>query len=138
MKVFLGADDASIGAVLRVYRKTNNLTQRKVAEYLDIDRSTYAKYETGRKPEIDVIMRLSVLYKTSLDDFMKSFFAEANDEVSSVAAVASPETSEETTVEITKDEYRLLSFYRACIRKYEAMKAVEEIYKQDKDIIDET
>ncbi len=136
MKVFLGIDDTSIGSVLRVYRKTNKMTQHKVAEYLGIDRSTYAKYETVRKPEIDVILKLSVLYKISLDDFMKSFFKDVDTDVSPVAVISSPEMSE-STVEITRDEKRLLSIYRDCIRKSEVMKAVEAIYLQDKDIIEE-
>ncbi len=136
MKIFLGIDDTSIGSVLRVYRKTNNMTQRKVAEYLGIDRSTYAKYETTRKPEIDVILKLSVLYGISLDDFMRNFFSETESETSPIAVVASSE-SFESNVEITKDERRLLLIYRDSIRKSEIIKAAEEIYRQDKDILEE-
>ncbi len=136
MKAFLGVDDKSMGEVLKVHRKANRMTQQKVAEYLGIHRSTYAKYETGRKPEIDVVLKLSVLYRISIDDFMKSFFKETESELSPVAVLASPDMIE-SVVEVTRDERRLLMLYRDCIRKSEIMKAAEEVFQQDKDILEE-
>ena len=68
VKAFEGIDAKKLGTVMKAYRKSMHLTQQKVADYIGIDRTTYSKYETGRKPEIDTIMKLSVLYDVPLDD----------------------------------------------------------------------
>lgn len=135
MRTFLEVDDKTFGDVLKIYRKTNKMTQKKVAEYLGVDRSTYAKYETMRKPEIDVVLKLSVLYRVSLDDFMSSFFVETS-EPSAVVAVSAPE-GEETLLEVTPSEKRLIMLFRNSVRKAEIIKKAEEIYYKDNELIKE-
>lgn len=49
-------------------REMNNLTQKKVAEYLNVTQATYARYETGEiKIDVDSIIKLAKLYKVSTD-----------------------------------------------------------------------
>lgn len=49
-------------------REDNNLTQRQVADYLNIKQNTYSQYETGtRQIPVDVLTALAALYKTSTD-----------------------------------------------------------------------
>ena len=44
---------------LRMLRKSNNLTQKQVAQSLSIDRSTYAYYEIDKtKPDYDTLLRI--------------------------------------------------------------------------------
>ena len=74
MKKFLGIAEEKLGEVMKRYRMEHNYTQKKVADYLGIDRTTYTKYETVRKPEIDVIMKLAALYDISVDEFLAEFF----------------------------------------------------------------
>ncbi len=137
MREYLEADEKAFGQVLKIYRKTNNMTQKRVAEYLGIDRSTYAKYETMRKPEIDVVLKLSALYNISLDEFMGSFFSEAESprRITSTAVFSSPEQKE--TLEVSLLERRLVLLYRNSIRKAEIMKAAEAIFNADNDLIKE-
>ena len=53
--------------LLRELRKKNGLTQQHVADFLHLDRSTYAYYESGRtKINIDILLRLSRFFKVSL------------------------------------------------------------------------
>ena len=53
---------------LKILRKRMGLTQAEVASKLGIDRSTYAKYETGQsEPNLEMINKISTLYDTSLD-----------------------------------------------------------------------
>lgn len=53
---------------LKILRKRMGLTQAEVASKLGIDRSTYAKYETGQsEPNLEMINKISALYDTSLD-----------------------------------------------------------------------
>ena len=52
--------------IIRALRKEKGLTQQQVADYLQIDRSTYAYYESGRsKLNIDIVVRLAHFYQVS-------------------------------------------------------------------------
>ena len=137
MREYLDADEKTFGQVLKIYRKTNNMTQKRVAEYLGIDRSTYAKYETMRKPEIDVVLKLSVLYNISLDEFMSSFFSEAEPprKITSTAVFSAPEQKD--MIEVSLLEKRLVMLYRNSIRKAEIMKTAEKIFNEDNELIQE-
>jgi len=54
-------------SLLRKLRRENGLTQQQVADYLHLDRSTYAYYESGRtKVNIDILIRLAKLFQVSL------------------------------------------------------------------------
>jgi len=51
---------------IRKLRRERDLTQQQVAEYLGIDRSTYAYYESGRsRLNIDIVVKLAHFYKVS-------------------------------------------------------------------------
>ena len=53
---------------LRDLREDNDLTQQKVADYLNMKRSQYSRYERGiRDIPTDVLINLARLYKTSAD-----------------------------------------------------------------------
>jgi len=50
--------------IIRALRKEKGLTQQQVADYLHLDRSTYAYYESGRsKLNADIIVRLARFYQ---------------------------------------------------------------------------
>lgn len=54
------------GRRLADIRQTNNLSQKQLAEKLNIPQSTYAGYETGsRKIPLDLIVELSKVFKIS-------------------------------------------------------------------------
>lgn len=57
-----------IGERLKELRKDKGLTQKQVAQYLNIDRSNYSKYEL-EKLELNpsMIIKLSELYDVSAD-----------------------------------------------------------------------
>ena len=51
---------------LRELRKRKGLTQEQVANHLNIDRSTYAYYESGRtRLNIDVVVKLAYFFQVS-------------------------------------------------------------------------
>lgn len=133
MKKFSMLDDKAVGDILKMYRMSHSMTQQMVADYLGTSRSAYAKYETMRTPDLGVIVKLCALYNTSLDDFLSPFLKE---ETSSVAAASSPDSGNEAQV-VTKAERILLEYYRGSIRKAEILKAAEEIFNADIEIIDE-
>lgn len=53
---------------LRLLRKAHGLTQERAAVLLNVERSTYAKYETGQSmPHQDTLLRLTDLFNVSVD-----------------------------------------------------------------------
>lgn len=49
-------------------RKAAGYTQQAVADLLNIERTSYARYETGtREPDLDTLARLSEIFKVSID-----------------------------------------------------------------------
>lgn len=49
-------------------RKNSHLTQQQVADYLEIDRSNYSKYELGILTiSVEMLIKLAKLYKVSTD-----------------------------------------------------------------------
>jgi transcriptional regulator with XRE-family HTH domain len=53
---------------LRDLRTAKNIKQKQLADYLGISKSLYHAIECGhRKPNIDTVFMLSMLYKTSMD-----------------------------------------------------------------------
>ena len=53
---------------LRDLREDRDLSQQQVAEYLGMKQPQYSRYERGlRDVPTDVLIRLSQLYKTSVD-----------------------------------------------------------------------
>lgn len=53
---------------LRLQRKASGLTQERAAALLNVERSTYAKYETGQSmPHQDTLLAVADLFQVSLD-----------------------------------------------------------------------
>lgn len=53
---------------LKELRNEKSLFQKDVAAYLEIDRTTYAKYESGAsEPPIETLIKLCNYYSVSLD-----------------------------------------------------------------------
>ncbi len=66
--VNMGNNIMDICARMVELRKENGFTQQYVAEYLQIDRSNYSKYELGKlEINIHMVIALSKLYKVSTD-----------------------------------------------------------------------
>ena len=65
---------------LKEYRKACALTQKQVAEALQIERSTYTCYEIGKStPPIETAKKLSKLFQVSFEDlFSNETVAEFN------------------------------------------------------------
>jgi len=56
------------GKTLRYLRKKANLSQREIAERLNIVQQTYAGYENGHhEPSIDILIQLADFHKVTLD-----------------------------------------------------------------------
>ncbi len=57
-----------IGEVLTGLRKEKKISQKEIAEKINISQRAYAHYEKGdREPNIETMIRLADYYKVSLD-----------------------------------------------------------------------
>ena len=57
---------------IRLLRKQMKLTQKDVADALQIERSTYAFYETGKTtPSLETLCKLSKVYGVPVDDLLQ-------------------------------------------------------------------
>ena len=60
-----------LAANLKYLRKFFGYSQKQVASFLEVDRSTYSYYEIGKTtPSPKNLIRLSGLYNTSIDDLL--------------------------------------------------------------------
>lgn len=135
MRVYLGVTEQALGEVLRKYRAEHGYTQKKVADYLGIDRTTYTKYETVRKPELDVIMKLAAFYDVSVDSFLEEFFTESTDG-SKYAVASTPEKRE--LVSLTPEEKQLINFYRDSVRKAEIIENARNVWIEDVKLLEDS
>lgn len=68
----------SFGEKLRAARESRGYTQQQVADYMEIDKSTYCGYETGkRQPDVQKIKQLSKILGVSGDELLETEFAES-------------------------------------------------------------
>ena len=94
-----------IGDKLRYLREKNGYTQRKVADFLNIDRSTYSYYETRKtRPDIETLKKLANLFHVSID-----YIAENNVKLRSEGAAYTTRTSAEPLSDM---EENIIQLYR--------------------------
>ena len=57
-----------LGEMLKALRQKRNLTQKEVAQLLDINQASYAQYEKGENaPSVEKLVRLSFIFKCPTD-----------------------------------------------------------------------
>lgn len=58
----------SFGEKLRKLREDNSITQKQLADYLNVGRSTIAGYETkSKQPDFEKLIKLSLFFNVSID-----------------------------------------------------------------------
>lgn len=69
---------------LKYYRKKSRLTQQQVADVLNVTRSTYSYYETGKtRPKLFTLQMLARLYNTNVDLLLDDYERNNNEVLSS-------------------------------------------------------
>ncbi len=93
---------------LKKYRNHNDLTQQMVADTLNIDRSTYSYYETGKtEPNMDTIIKLSKIFDVSITTLLTG---ELDSSVADANAAAKIEIIRMEN--LTKEEQLIITNYR--------------------------
>ena len=67
---------------LKFMRKNYNLTQKELAERIDINQSSISRWESGECiPDIDTLIKLSKFYKTSIDYLLGLSYQEKSNKI---------------------------------------------------------
>lgn len=61
-----------LGKKIKKYREDNGMTQKDIAEILEVEPGTVSKYESGMiEPNIESIKRLSEIFRVTIDELLK-------------------------------------------------------------------
>ena len=93
---------------LKKYRNHNDLTQQQVADTLNIDRSTYSYYETGKtEPNMDTIIKLAKIFDVNVGTLLTG---------DADSGVADPNAAAKLDIirmeNLTKEEQLIITRYR--------------------------
>ena len=114
---------ALFGMRIRALRQQQNLTQQAVADLLQIDRTTYTKYEAGRvSPDQQGLVRLAEIFGCSVDCLLG---------VEGGHTVQMSNT-EEAPMSLTKEEQILLQMFRQLPQeeRTELVKTIQEAFRK--------
>ena len=123
---------------LKEIRNSKLMTQKEVAEKLNITQATYSGYESGKyQPSIDILIAISKLFKVSID------YLVGNQNNFTIDMSDLPEIKKQILLyHLNKDNFDTLQEYRAIRNKQEweeenpekaeelKQKAIEEELKQ--------
>jgi len=115
-------EKSMICSTIKKMRKTHGLTQAQVAECLGLERSTYAYYEGGRVPGVEILLRLCNLYKISLDKLVSG--EDGNSRVYLREGNASDEILQQLL--LNEEEKKLVLLFRLCEDKAAVLEYVRE------------
>ena len=100
--------DSSLGENLIYYRKLTGLTQQQIADALNLNRTTYTKYETGvSEPSIEILKKIAELLEADLSLLLSDRVDEGNIGDSELEAVPA----------LSAEQRNLLKKYNALSRE---------------------
>lgn len=100
---------------IKKYRRISEMTQRDVAEKIGVDRTTYAKYESGKaNPQFGTVLKIAKLFEVNVDDICGTEFL-------------TPRFGDMTTLD--SEEVRLITDYRTLsdMRKTEILRVLKRL-----------
>ncbi len=114
--------------VLKMLRLNSRMTQKQVAEMLNVDRSTYTYYETGKiKPNVDTLVKLCNIFNVSMD-----ILTEINGKNLAILKknleerLSSGENSQ-VVESLNLQEQQILLLFKLCKNKEEAIETLKEL-----------
>lgn len=126
-----------LGLNLKYYRESCELSQQQIANALNVDRSTYTYYETGKTtPSASTLLKLSKIFNVPCSIFLESInqeldlnslVADSVDNKKSRDTTGSYE-SDEKIYDLSKEEKDILIAYRV-LNKSGQEKAQEYLKK---------
>ena len=106
-----------LGLKLKYYRESCELSQQQIANALNVDRSTYTYYETGKTtPSASTLLKLSKIFNVPCSIFLESI----NQELALNSLVADSVDNKKS---------------RDTTRSYESDEKIYDLSKEEKDIL---
>lgn len=107
----------NLGKILRGLREKCGYTQQQLANVLNIDRSTYSYYESGKtSPDIPSLITLANIFAVSLDELLgqetEAPFV-ADSQFSKRIIGKKPIENNSHIYDLKKDELQLIAYFRA-------------------------
>lgn len=126
-----------LGLKLKYYRESCELSQQQIANALNVDRSTYTYYETGKTtPSASTLLKLSKIFNVPCSIFLESINQELD--LNSLVAdsvynkksrdITGSYESDEKIYDLSKEEKDILIAYRV-LNKSGQEKAQEYLKK---------
>ena len=117
-----------IHQTLKMMRLNNRLTQQQVAKLLNIDRSTYTYYETGKiKPDVDTLIKLCCIFNVSLEMLTKDTADNREAVRESVEEYLHNGENSQTFTSLNRQEQRAILLFRLCRNKDETIETLKEM-----------
>lgn len=116
---------------LRYLRVANGMTQQEVADILQIHRTTYAFYETGRsKPDVEMLAAFARAFDVSLDFIING---KEKEKVQLGDNPSRYEVSEypEFLSQLTEEERNLVMTFRVIKEKKKILADIKELYLEE-------
>lgn len=114
--------------MLKMLRLNNRMTQKQVADLLNIDRSTYTYYETGRtKPNVDTLVKLCCIFDVSMDILTEIKGEKLDLLKENIEEYLSDGENAQTFTSLNRQEQRILLLFRLCRNKEEAIEKLKEL-----------
>ncbi len=104
-----------ISITLKRLRQNNSFTQQQVADALNIDRSTYAYYESGKTtPDINALIKLARIFNVSFNDLLEdeNLPQGVSDSGGMEYRYQNRARFSNTVYELTKPEKQLIIYFR--------------------------
>lgn len=117
-----------IHQTLKMMRLNNRLTQQQVATLLNIDRSTYTYYETGKiKPDVDTLIKLCCIFNVSLEALTKDWTDNSDAVKEAVEEYLHNGENSQTFTSLNHQEQRVILLFRLCRNKEEAIEKLKDM-----------
>ena len=98
-----------------MWREACALSQQQVADALNIERSTYTKYETGgSEPNLSTLVKISRIYNISPMELLPM---DSEASLTEAGAVAEGLNADSPIYQLSKDERGLIALYRVLSRE---------------------
>ena len=66
----MGNNHTKLGEYITQLRKQKNLTQKQLGKLLGLDYSSISKYESGKRPPLEILEKMSSIFNISLNDLL--------------------------------------------------------------------
>ena len=125
----MDSKNKEIAEKLRFYRESCALSHQQVADALNIERSTYTKYESGKSTvNVPLLLKLSKIFNINPTDLLPD---EPDDK--RPVHLRDPARADSTNYQLSKDERGLIARYRVLSKeeKKQALLLIGNLSKKD-------